>query len=144
MADDRVTVDQPYKESDHHVPHPTHQTGTLDTSGTSGVADSNLREVTPIFDVAEKQDIEVAARALDPDDPTPSHMVVLPQGAQIQHSDPEAAKERVLAKAEKSAKDRKVRPKGRTPAQQEAAESGDDAAQKAKAEQESQGAGKRG
>lgn len=133
-----------YQESEHHIPKATDQTGTLETSGTAGAAENDLRSVTAIFDEAEKQDLAVAARALDPDDTEVHHSLVnLPTGATIHHSDPEEARDRVQAAA-RAAKRKDTRPHRSTPAQKQAAEEGDEGAQRAQAQREEQGAGKRG
>jgi hypothetical protein len=133
-----------YQESEHHIPKATDQTGTLETSGTAGAAESDLRGVTAIFDEAEKQDLAVAARALDPEDDEVHHSLVnLPTGATIHHADPEEAKDRVLGAA-KAAEKKSTRPSRRSPAEEQAAEEGDEGAQRAQAQREAQGAGKRG
>src|ERR1700745_375263 len=82
-----------YKENDDHVPNPTDQFGTVDTSGTAGTAHARIEEVSPIFEVAKAQDMVTAARALDPEDTdVPESLVVLPQGTQIVEIDHEAIK----------------------------------------------------
>lgn len=152
MADDKVEGDVavvnegPYSENENHVPHPTDQFGTFDTSGTAGAAHADLRAVSPIFDVAEAQDIVTAARALDPDDPdVPEHLVVLPSGTKMEVIDHDAVKERIRAKAE-AAVSEPVKVGGPSPAQEEAAEteeeSGGTKTKKAAAARESQGAGR--
>jgi hypothetical protein len=80
-AEVTLRTSEDYRESDDFVPNPTDQTGTVDTSGTGGMANSRIEEVTPIFELANKQDRITAARALDPDDDevTRSH-VVMPTG----------------------------------------------------------------
>ena len=114
------------EDNEDFVPDPTHQYGTVDTSGTAGVADSRIEEVTSIFEVAKAQDAVVAARALDPDDPDVSEsMVVLPQGVTIVHGDPDAAKERVT-KAADDAMANPIEVGGPSLAQRQAAESADD------------------
>src|SRR4051812_30687318 len=57
---------------------PFHQTGTMDTSGTGGSADNSVDAVSPIFREARRVNLATAARALDPEDDTPSELVVLP------------------------------------------------------------------
>jgi hypothetical protein len=136
-------TDVAYSESEHHVPNPTDQTGTLDTSGTAGAADSKLEEVTAVFDEAKKQNLEVAARALDPSDEEVHHSLVnLPQGAVIHHADPDAAADRVKAAA-KAVAGKDTNPHRRSPAQKQAAEEGDEGKQRAEAQQKEQGAGAR-
>lgn len=129
-----------YTESESHIPNPTDQIGTLDTSGTAGAAHSKLEEVTPVFDVAKAQVAQVAARALDPDDPTPSYMVVTPTVQATAVVDEDAIKERVVAKADALA-DKATGPVGvtMTPAQEQAAEEGTGAAQTAETQRASQG-----
>lgn len=70
-----------YVENEDYVPDPLHQYGTLDTSDTAGGVHQDIREVSPAFDLARAQNLMTAARALDPDDPTPSELVVLPEGS---------------------------------------------------------------
>lgn len=77
-------------------PSPTDVYGTLDTSGTAGGAHARVETVTPIFDAARAEDLAVAQRALDPDDPTVhASMVVLPTGQPLEVIDPDKAAERV-------------------------------------------------
>jgi len=69
MAHDPADLEAaPYRESDEHVPDPTHVYGTLDTSGTAGGNHEKLELISPVFDVAKAQDVAFAARAVDPDD----------------------------------------------------------------------------
>lgn len=118
-----------YMESDDHVPDPTHQFGTVDTSGTAGTAHSRIEETTAIFDVAKQHDLVTAARALDPDDTdVSSSLVVLPGDLR----DMEEAKEAVRAAAE-NALANPVEVGGPTLAQREAAESTSDEKPKAAA-----------
>jgi len=129
-----------YKESDDHIPDPTHQFGTVDTSGTAGMADSRIEEVTPIFDVAKQQDLVMAARALDPEDTdVSSSQVILPGDLR----DQETAKEEVRRQAEALLAE-PIEVGGPTAAQRAAAEEGPQAEEKAKAQRQSQGAGKAG
>lgn len=121
MTDTKVKQDKRYAESDDHTPNPTDQYGTLDTSGTAGAAHNQVNEVTPIFEIARKQDLETAAKALDPNDPTPEHLVVLPPSQVLHTADPEKAREHLKKKAEAETK-KPVVVGGPTPAQQEAAE----------------------
>lgn len=127
-----------YAEDKDFVNNPTDQFGTLDTSGTAGSAHSRIEEVSPVFAVADQQNALNAARAIDPnDDGVSSSAVVLPDD-----------KGRSREEALKSVKDRAAKAKkdgdlssGRvTPAQEEAAESGDKAGDKADNEQKSHGA----
>lgn len=138
---DVVTVGGAYKESDDHVPDPTHQFGTVDTSGTAGTAHSRIEEVTPVFDVADAQNAATAARALDPEDKdVPESLVNLPQGQVMEVVDKDAVKDRIQTKAQAYKKD-PVEIGGATLAQKEAAESGDDGAKSAQEQQQSAGAG---
>jgi predicted dinucleotide-binding enzyme len=137
-----VKIGGAYREEDESfVPDPTHQYGTVDTSGTAGVADSRIEEVTPIFEVAKAQDRIMAARALDPDDPdVPESLVVLPQGTTIVQGDPEAARERVRSLAEEAMAN-PIEVGGPSLAQRQAAESGEEGSKKAETQRRSQGAG---
>lgn len=129
-----------YVENPDFVPDPTHQYGTLDTSGTGGGAHQRLEEITPIFEVAKKQDLVTAARALDPDDDSvPESLVVLPQGQPMSVVDEDAVKERVRSAAQNAVAN-PVEVPGPTPAQRQAQETGNEGRQTAQAQQESQGA----
>lgn len=110
-----------YSEDESHVPDPFYQSGTLDTSDTAGGAHSNIREISPVFDVARARNLEAAQRALDPNDPTPAELVVLPD--EVNTAD--AAKERLDA-AVQDVHDNPVEIGGMTEEQRLAAE-GDDA-----------------
>lgn len=128
-----------YKESDDFVPEPTAQYGTLDTSATAGAAHSQIEEISPVFQVADKQNAEVAAKALDPeDDSVPASVVVLPDSDRS-HDD---AVEAVKKKAE-SLKDQDISllSSNKSPAQKQAAETtGEEAEAQADAQQKAQGA----
>jgi hypothetical protein len=99
-AEVTLRVSEDYRESEDFVPNPADQTGTVDTSGTGGMANSRIEEVTPIFDLANKQDRITAARALDPDDDevTRSH-VVMPTGQVIEPLD----KDEIIDQARRAA-----------------------------------------
>ena len=128
-----------YVENPDFVPDPTHQFGTLDTSGTAGAAHSRIEEVTPIFDIADQENAKQAARALDPDDDeVDSSLVVMPQGTPMTVVDEDAIKGRVAKRAEQA---KPVRVFGPTMAQKQAAESGEEGEEIAQAQQESTGAG---
>lgn len=87
-----------YVESEGHVPNPTDVIGTIDTSGTGG---GDIREQSAVFAFADRADLRVARRALDPDDPdVPASLVVLPEGVTIVTGDSDAARERVRKAAE--------------------------------------------
>jgi hypothetical protein len=131
-----VTVGGAYKESDEHVPDPTDQFGTLDTSATAGSAHGQVDAVTPIFDVAKAQDKLTAAKALDPnDDSVDASLVVLPQGMVIAEDGAQAARDRVTNAAQNLDP---VEIGGPNAYQQKAAESGEEAGAEAQAEQANQ------
>lgn len=77
---ERIKVGTRYSERDDWVPSPFHQYGTVDTSDTAGVANNSVQDVSPVFAYAKVRNLETAARALDPKDPTPEELVVLPVG----------------------------------------------------------------
>lgn len=70
-----------YFENEDYRPDPLSQYGTLDTSDTAGGAHQSIREISPVFEEARVANLQTAARALDPDDPTPEELVVLPAGS---------------------------------------------------------------
>lgn len=122
MPEVEVTVGGNYKESDDHLPDPTDQMGTVDTSGTAGTAHGRIEEVTKIFDVAKAQDLQTAARALDPKDTDVSEsLVTLPAGPTIIQGDPKEAAERVKTAAKEATKS-PIEIGGPTLAQRQAAE----------------------
>lgn len=123
-----VVVGGAYKESDDHVPSPTDQYGVVDTSGTAGIGDQRIEDITPVFDVAKNQAKLDAARALDPDDDgVDASLVTLPQGQVMQMVDPEKERERIVALAD-AVKPIEV---GGPSASQRAAAEGDDDAKEA-------------
>lgn len=152
MADEKldegkvaVVNEGPYVEDDRHIPNPTDQFGTYDTSGTAGAAHSDLTRVSPVFDVAKAQDLVTAARALDPDDDeVPEHLVVKPPVTLMDQVDHDAIRERVTSAAE-AAIQNPIVVGGQTPAQEEAAktdeETGGEKTEKAARHTRSQGAG---
>lgn len=85
MADASVLVTtnkDGYFESEDHRPSPLFQYGTLDTSDTAGGAHQRVEEVAPVFEVARRQNLATAARALDPEDTeVPAELVTLPTGS---------------------------------------------------------------
>lgn len=92
-----VVVGGAYKESDDHVPNPTDQYGVVDTSGTAGIGDQRIEDITPVFDVAKNQALLDAKRALDPEDTDfDASLVTLPQGQITSVVDPAAERQRVL------------------------------------------------
>jgi hypothetical protein len=79
--DKPVVTQVGYSEGNpNHKVDPFAQTGTLDTSDTGGGAQNDVTSVSPIFEIARAERLREAARALDPDDPTPSELVILPEG----------------------------------------------------------------
>ena len=84
-----------YIENPDFVPDATAQFGTLDTSGTGGGSHQRLEETTPIFDLARAADMAVAAKALDPDDPTPSSLVHVADGQRLSVVNEEGLKDKV-------------------------------------------------
>lgn len=137
LTEAQVEVVAPYKENDDFLPNPTDQFGTLDSSGTAGSAHANIKEVTPIFKIADAKDAITAARALDPDDDgVPSSAVIMPQGQNMVVVDEEAIKAKIVARAEALGDDLTIG--GPTAAQKEAAEEGDKGATRAQSQQENQ------
>lgn len=98
-----------------HVPDPTAMAGTLDTSGTGGGGGhSELRNLAPIFAVAEAHDMRFAARAVDPNDPeVPADLVQVSQGFSVVQGDPEGDRQRVTQKAAEAQERLSDRPLGR-------------------------------
>lgn len=112
------------EDNPNHTVDPFAQTGTLDTSGTSGGAQDSIRDVSPVFDMARAENLKAAAKALDPDDPTPSELVILPQGEVTVTGTVKTAeegKEDVLREVRKL-QEHPVEVGGPTRSQQEAAE----------------------
>jgi hypothetical protein len=70
-----------YYEDENFRPDPLLQYGTVDTSDTGGGAHQDVAEVSPVFAHARAQNLATAARALDPEDPTPAELVTLPTGS---------------------------------------------------------------
>lgn len=128
-----------YRESESHIPDPTAQYGTMDTSGTAGAAHSKLENVTPIFEVAAAQNAAVAAAALDPEQPdVPESLVTFPVTTYTEAFDREAAKERIDTKA-KEVEENPVLLGGPSPYQKQAAEEGEEVAQSAENQRTEQG-----
>jgi hypothetical protein len=88
--------DNPYRESDTHVPDPTHQTSVLDTTELGG--NGRIQDVTPIFAETAKADLVEAAEILESGDPLRSGNVILPDP--IYPDLRKEAKEDLLARAE--------------------------------------------
>jgi hypothetical protein len=96
-TDQRPYTHGAYFEDENYVPDPYAQYGTVHTSGTAGDdVHGSVHEVSPVFQIARTNAMVQAARALDPDDPTPSDTVILP-GANYRTE--EDARETVLAAA---------------------------------------------
>lgn len=86
-----------------HIPVSTDLSGQLDTSGTSAGGHSRLENIAAVFDVARARDLQVALRALDPEDrEVHEDQVQVSQGITVTHGDPEAEKARVVAEAERA------------------------------------------
>jgi hypothetical protein len=98
-----------------HVPDPTAMTGNLDTSGTGGAGGhSELRNIAPIFAVAEAHDMAYAARAVDPnDDEVPSDHVTVSTGLSVVQGDPEGDRQRVTERAARAQERLRDDPLGR-------------------------------
>lgn len=109
------------EDSEDFTPNPHFQYGTLDTSDTAGAAHQNIREVSPVFDVGRAQALQLAARALNPEDTDvdPS-LVVLPEDSLTT----EEAK-RNLADRVQALKDEKIVVGGMTAEQRAAATDAD-------------------
>lgn len=74
-----VTRPGGYVENPDHTPNPYFQTGTLETTDLGTTAAQQIHGVSPVFEVARAQNLQTAARALDPNDPTvSSDLVILP------------------------------------------------------------------
>jgi hypothetical protein len=128
MSDERAKQDAEFEEGarqepdaapaddrPRHVPDPTAMTGNLDTSGTGGAGGhSELRNIAPIFDVAEAHDMAYAARAVDPnDDSASSDHVTVSTGLSVVQGDPEGDRQRVTDRAARAQERLKDNPLGR-------------------------------
>lgn len=114
-----------YVENENHVPDPFFQSGNVDTSDTSGTANNSVNEISPIFEIARRQNLRTAARALDPNDPSvPAELVVLPQSTVTVSGSARTADEgrEAVVNAVKAAAEKPVEVGGLSPAQQLAAE----------------------
>lgn len=85
---------EPYRESEDHVPDPTHVVAQLDTTGLGGT--DTLHHVTPIFARTAEMDVLDASDALKLDDPRTPARVILPEDRE----DARLATERLHARAE--------------------------------------------
>lgn len=88
-----------YVENEDHVPNPYFQYGNLETTDLGSTPSEQMGAISPVFAVARARNLETAARALDPNDPTPSNLVVLPESTvTVQGSSrtPEDARDELL------------------------------------------------
>lgn len=76
MANEAITVDEAYKESDDFVPNPSDMRGTYNTSGLG--ASERIEEVSSVFEVDKVNVAQEIVDALDPDSPVSSSKVLLP------------------------------------------------------------------
>jgi hypothetical protein len=106
-----------YVEDENFVPSPYDQYGTVRTAGTAGDSvHGDVNEVSPAFQIGRAQTLIHAARALDPEDPTPMDHVVLPNA---NYPSEDQARERVFQAAQRHLDDPVEL--GMTDAQREAA-----------------------
>lgn len=142
MADnkDGVVVGGEYVENPDFVPNPADMYGTFNTSGTG--AHHDPATVSPIFDVDRNKTAREIVNALDPEHPTPSDRVILPEAQPVVSRDDEAAKAELL-KVAKARLEKTVVVGGPSEAEQEAAKEGEEGTRAAQA-QESKTAGDSG
>jgi hypothetical protein len=84
---------------------PAMMTGTYDTSDTAGPSapHTELRGVTPAFDMARASDLAWALRAMDPDDEDVSPNVVQTSpGLTVNRGDPDGDRQRVADAAQRA------------------------------------------
>jgi hypothetical protein len=77
-------------------------TGTYDTSDTAGpgAPHTDLRKVTPAFDLARASDLAWALRGMDPgDDDVPPNVVQTSPGLTVNRGDPDGDRQRVASAA---------------------------------------------
>jgi hypothetical protein len=113
-----------YFENENYRPDPFAQRAQLDTTDTSGTV-QDIREVSHVFDEARANNMKVAARALDPNDPSVSEdLVTLPQGQVTVVGTTKTADEgrEDVVRAVQGYAENPVEIGGLTPAQQAAAE----------------------
>lgn len=113
-----------YFEREDYVPDPFAQRTQLDTTDTSGTV-PDVREISHVFEEARARNMQVAARALNPDDPTVSEdLVTLPQGQVTVTGTVKTADEgrQDVVRAVQNYAENPVEIGGLTPAQQAAAE----------------------
>ena len=133
-----MSDNKPYQENENFVPEPTAAFGTLDTSGTAGAAHSRVEAISPVFEVAEKQNALNAAKALDPDDDSvPASLVVVPDSDRSRDDAVEAVKAKA-AKAEES--EVSLLTERKNPFQKQAELEGDEGAEVAERQRATHGA----
>lgn len=113
---------EPYKESDDHVPNPMYQRGVVDTTGTSGDLGGRIENISPVFAQAKADAFGNAADAIDDPDRDESEVVTYHDSEVLSDEETRARTKEV---ADELANSEQVQT-GLTPAQQEAAEEGDD------------------
>lgn len=113
-----------YFEREDYRPDPFAVRGNVDTTDTAGTV-PDVREVSHVFDEARARNMQVAARALDPNDATvPEELVTLPQGQVTVVGTTKTADEgrEDVVRAVNAVAEHPVEIGGLTPAQQVAAE----------------------
>jgi hypothetical protein len=125
-----------YQEEGTTLPNPTDQFGTYDTTG----GQSSMDDVSPIFEIATKQSQLAAKEALESDNPRKAAAeanVILPEQNIVTKTgdDIDTVKARFQDDVEP------VDLSKGSPAQRQAAESGDEAAEKVESQRAEQGAG---
>jgi hypothetical protein len=113
-----------YFEREDYVPDPYAQRGQVDTTDTAGTV-PDVNEVSHVFAEARARNMQTAARALDPNDPSvPEELVTLPQGQVTVVGTVKTADEgrEDVVRAVQGYVDNPVEIGGLTPAQQLAAE----------------------
>lgn len=101
MADNREA--ERSINAEHYRLDPTAMSGTFDTTDTGAGHHTKVENLAPIFEVARAHDLAYARRALDPDDEEVSaEHVQVSQGVSMVQGDPDAERQRVLDRANKS------------------------------------------
>lgn len=131
-----VEIDDRYKESDEHQPRLTDQTAFLNTTGI-GNSDHRIEEISPVFEVDKVKTAEEILGALDPENTKVSSDRVMLPDADVVVRDDDAADQ--IKKAAEARVERGVVVGGLSPAQEEAAEEGEEGVDQA-VEGESQNA----
>lgn len=117
MAGKKSSKPQRYVENEDHVPNPTYQTGTVDTTGTGGDAAADPNAVSPVFAQARAAALGAAVEAIEDPNQDETRVVSLPEE--------ELTRDDAIAKVEEAAEEAKNNPQlteGLTPGAQEAAE----------------------